>query len=101
VDLSERISKKREQILQVAERYGAQDVRVFGSVARGDFDETSDVDFLIRLDSSNFEGVRYFAVLEQIREELEGILGCKVDVVEEKGLRERIRGQVLAEAIAI
>jgi len=101
VDLSERISKKREQILQVAERYGAQDVRVFGSVARGDFDDTSDVDFLIRLDSSNFEGVRYFAVLEQIREELEGILGCKVDVVEEKGLRERIRGQVLAEAIAI
>ncbi|HMX46797.1 MAG TPA: nucleotidyltransferase family protein [Candidatus Obscuribacter sp.] len=101
MDLSERISKKREQILQVAERYGAQDVRVFGSVARGDFDETSDVDFLIRLDSSNFEGVRYFAVLEQIREELEGILGCKVDVVEEKGLRERIRGQVLAEAIAI
>ncbi len=101
MDLSERISKKREQILQVAERYGAQDVRVFGSVARGDFDDTSDVDFLIRLDSSNFEGVRYFAVLEQIREELEGILGCKVDVVEEKGLRERIRGQVLAEAIAI
>ena len=87
MDLSERISKKREQILQVAERYGAQDVRVFGSVARGDFDETSDVDFLIRLDSYNFEGVRYFAVLEQIREELEGILGCKVDVVEEKGLR--------------
>ena len=101
MDLSERISKKREQILQVAERYGAQDVRVFGSVARGDFDDTSDVAFLIRLDSSNFEGVRYFAVLEQIREELEGILGCKVDVVEEKGLRERIRGQVLAEAIAI
>ncbi|MBI5174980.1 MAG: nucleotidyltransferase family protein [Candidatus Melainabacteria bacterium] len=101
MDLSERISKKREQILQVAERYGAQDVRVFGSVARGDFDDTSDVDFLIRLDSSNFDGVRYFAVLEQIREELEGILGCKVDVVEEKGLRERIRGQVLAEAIAI
>ncbi len=101
MDLSERISKKREQILQVAERYGAQDVRVFGSVARGDFDDTSDNDFLIHLDSSNFDGVRYFAVLEQIREELEGILGCKVDVDEEKGLRERIRGQVLAEAIAI
>ncbi len=101
MDLSQRISEKREQILRVAEKYGARNVRVFGSVARGDFDHTSDVDFLIQLDSTNLKGMRYFGILEQIREELEGLLGCNVDVVEEKGLRERIRAEVLAEAIAL
>jgi uncharacterized protein len=101
INLGQRIAEKREQILRVAAKYGAQNVRVFGSVARGDFDEKSDIDFLIQLDSSNLEGMRYFGVLEELQEELEGLLGCKVDVVDEKGLREKIKADVLAEAIAL
>lgn len=101
MNLSEEIAKKREQILSVAERYGARNVRVFGSVARGDFDDQSDVDFLIQLDSTNLKGMRYFGVLEQLREELEGVLGHRVDVVDELGLKDPLPEHVLREAVSL
>jgi len=99
--LSKRIAEKRAQILKIADRFGAQNIRVFGSVARGDWDEKSDIDFLIRMDSSKYEGMRYFGILEELREELEQLLRCKVDVVEEKSLREKFKDEVLAEAVAL
>jgi len=99
--LSKRIAEKRAQILKIADRFGAQNIRVFGSVARGDWDEKSDIDFLIRMDSSKYEGMRYFGILEELREELERLLRCKVDVVEEKSLREKFKDEVLAEAVAL
>lgn len=99
--LDERIKEKRDQILKVAEKYGAKNVRVFGSVARGDTDEKSDIDFLIQLDTSKLEGMRYFGILEDLREELERLLDCTVDIVEEKSLREKFRADVLADAIAL
>ena len=95
------IAEKRDQILLVAEKYGARNVRVFGSVARGDFGDHSDVDFLLSLDSSNLKGVRYFGVLEQLREEFESILGLKVDVVDELGLKNPLPEHVLNEAISL
>lgn len=101
MELAKLIAQKREQILSVAAKYGAHDVRVFGSAARGDFDASSDIDILIKLDSSNLEGMRYFGVLEELEEELEQLLGCNVDVVDEKGLREKIKAEVLSEAIAL
>jgi predicted nucleotidyltransferase len=101
MNLATLIEEKREQILRVAERYGASNVRVFGSVARGDYNDKSDIDFLIRLDSSNLRGMRYFGVLEELEEELEQLLGCNVDIVDEKNLRERLKDEVLAEAIAL
>ncbi|MCC7528477.1 MAG: nucleotidyltransferase domain-containing protein [Candidatus Melainabacteria bacterium] len=101
MNLNERIAEKREQILKVAEKYGANNVRVFGSVARGDSGEKSDIDFLIQLDSSKLEGMRYFSVLEDMKEELELLLNCRVDIVEEKSLREKFKAEVLAEAIAL
>lgn len=101
MDLPELLQQKRETIKAVCARYGADNVRVFGSVARGDFGKASDIDFLIRLDTSRLEGMRYFGILEELREELAGVLGCKVDLVEEKGLRENIRDEVLSEAIAL
>ena len=101
MNLSFLIAEKREQILKIAERYGASNVRVFGSVARGDSSATSDVDFLIHLDSSKLEGVRYFGVIEALHEELEQLLGCRVDVVDEKGLKDKFKDQVLAQAIAL
>jgi predicted nucleotidyltransferase len=101
MDLAKIVSDHREQILGIAAKHGARDVRVFGSVARGEFKAGSDIDILIRLDSSKLEGMRYFGVLEELREELETALGQKVDVVDEKSLRETIKDEVLQQAIAL
>ena len=99
--LAKRIAEKREQILSVAAKHGAQNVRIFGSVARGDFDDDSDIDILIRLDSSKLIGMRYFGVLEELREELEAILGCNVDVIDELGLKDPLPDYVLKEAVSL
>ena len=101
MDLAKVIRDNREQILRIAAKHGAHDVRVFGSVARGDFDDKSDVDLLIQLDSSNLTGMRYFGVLEELREELEGLLGRPVDVVDELGLQDPLPDYVLKEAVAL
>lgn len=87
---------KREDILRLARQYGAYDVRVFGSVARGQADEKSDIDFLV-----NMEQGRSLFDLGGLLMDLEELLGCKVDVVTEPGLRERIRDRVLKEAVTL
>jgi len=87
---------KRDEILLIAARRGARNVRVFGSVARGDQDELSDVDFLVDLepDRSLFD-------LSGLLIDLEAALHTQVDVVTEGGLRPRIRDRVLREAVAL
>ena len=92
----EELKARREEILRIARRRGARNVRVFGSMARGEADATSDVDFLVRLDP----GVTLFQHAALSRE-LAALLGCKVDVISERGLRPRIRDQVLAQAIPL
>jgi predicted nucleotidyltransferase len=99
--LSNVIAEKRERILNVAAKYGARDVRIFGSVARGDAGEQSDVDILVKLDSSSLKGMRYFGVLEQLQEELEEVLHCPVDVVDELGLKDPLPDDVLKEAVSL
>jgi hypothetical protein len=71
-------------------------VRVYGSVARGDSDEQSDVDFLVDLEPG-----RSLFDLGGLLIALEGLLGRPVDVVTEKGLRPRIREQVRASAVEL
>jgi uncharacterized protein len=88
--------QKREQILATAVRYGAYNVRVFGSVARGEADDASDIDFLV-----NMEAGRSLMDLGGLLYDLQKLLGIEVDVVTEKGLRARIRDQVLREAIPL
>lgn len=87
---------KREDILRIASEYGVYDVRVFGSVARGEDDERSDIDFLV-----NMEKGRSLFDLGGLLMDLQDLLGRDVDVVTEKGLRERIRERVLREAIPL
>ncbi|MFH1118158.1 MAG: nucleotidyltransferase family protein [Pseudomonadota bacterium] len=87
------LEEKREEILEAAERRGARNVRVFGSVAGGDAGPDSDVDFLVELDEST-SLLQHNALIR----ELGDLLGCKVDVVSERGLRPRIRDRVLREA---
>jgi predicted nucleotidyltransferase len=90
------LKQKREQIMKTAAHYGAYDVRVFGSVARGEADEASDIDLLVSLEPG-----RSLMDLGGLLYDLQKLLGIEVDVVTEKGLRARIREQVLREAIPL
>jgi predicted nucleotidyltransferase len=94
--LADLLAQRRADILAVASRYGATTVRVFGSVARGEDDENSDIDFLVELE----EG-RSLLGLGGLVVELGDLLGHPVDVVTVRGLKDRIRARVLAEAVSL
>ncbi len=94
--IDELLREKREEILRIAARYGAHNVRVFGSVARGEADDQSDVDFLVDMDPdrSLFDQAGLLVALEQL-------LGRRVDVATEPALKHRIRERVLREAVLL
>ena len=94
--LQELRATRRAEILSLAARRGAHNVRVFGSVARGDSGPASDVDFLVDLEPG-----RSLFDLSGLLLDLEAALHTPVDVVTERGLRERIRKRVLSEAVAL
>ena len=96
MDVRELLEGKREEILRIARAHGARNVRVFGSAARGDADETSDVDFLVEFEPGT-SLLQHGAMIA----ELEELLGRKVDVAPEKTLRERVRARVLREAVPL
>ena len=96
MELSIILKQKREKVLETAARFGASNVRVFGSVARGEADESSDIDLLV-----NMEPGRSLMDLGGLLVELQELLGTEVDLVTEKGLRPRIREQVLKDAIPL
>jgi len=96
VTCDEAIGAKREQVLQLAAKYGARRVRIFGSIARGEADDQSDVDFLVDLDPG-----RSLLDLGGLQYELERLLGRRVDVVTERGLKPRMRERALLEAVAL
>ncbi len=96
MSLEELLQAKREDILRTANKYGAFNVRVFGSVARGEADEKSDIDLLV-----DMEPGRSLFDLGGLLTDLEDLLGCNVDVVTEDSLRARIRERVLKEAVAL
>jgi predicted nucleotidyltransferase len=90
---TEIVQTKRDEILRIAERHGARDVRVFGSVARGEATENSDIDLLVR---AGHQTSPWFPAA--LVAELEGLLGRKVDVVTEEGLYWLLRRRILREA---
>ncbi len=94
--LNDLLKSRREEILRIAAKHGARNVRVFGSVARGEADSKSDIDLLVEFKRGTT--LLGHAALVQ---ELEDLLGVKVDVVSERGLRDRVRERVLREAVAI
>ncbi len=96
MEICELIKEKRNEILNIAARHGAHNVRVFGSVARGEADEQSDIDFLVEMDLG-----RSLLDHAALWLELQEFLGCKVDVVSERGIKPRIRERVLREAVAL
>ena len=94
--LEELLQVKREQILTVCAKYGARNVRVFGSVARGEADEQSDIDLIV-----DFEPGRSLLDHAGLWLELQDLLGVKVDVVSGRGIKPRIRERVLQEAVPL
>jgi len=96
VRIEELLRAKREEILRIAAKHGAYNVRVFGSVARGEADPESDVDLLVDVGpehSSFFPG--------GLLADLEDLLGCQVDVLTEDALHWYIRDRVVKEAIPL
>jgi predicted nucleotidyltransferase len=91
--IDETLRAQREEILRIAARHGARNLRVFGSVARGEDDDASDVDLLV-----DMEPGRTLFDLGGLNAELEALLMRRVDIVTARGLRSRIRDRVLLEA---
>ncbi|MEP7235759.1 MAG: nucleotidyltransferase family protein [Ignavibacteriota bacterium] len=93
MQLSQRIAEHRDEILALAKKHGAENVRVFGSVARGSETEMSDLDLLVTLAAKRtpfFPG--------GLKADLEDLLSCEVDIVTENALHNLIRDQILLEA---
>ena len=96
MSVEETLKGRREEILCAAARHGARNLRVFGSVARGEAGPGSDLDLLV-----DVEPGRSLLDLGGLLMELQELLGCRVDVVTEAGLRERLRERVLREAVPL
>jgi hypothetical protein len=96
MEMQRLLHEKRQEILRIAGMHGARNVRVFGSVARGEAGPESDLDILVDLEPGR-SLLDHAALLL----DLEAALGCKVDVLTERGLRARVREAVLREAVAL
>ena len=87
---------RREDILRIASQYGGRNVRVFGSHARRQATAESDLDILLELEPG-----RTLLDLIAIKQDLEDVLGCKVDVVTEASVSPYLREPVLKEAVSV
>ena len=96
MNVADLIREKRQLIMEIAGRHGAKNVRIFGSVARGESTDESDVDFLIEVEGPTSPWFPGGLVAD-----LEALLGCRVDVVTERGLKKRIREYILREAVPL
>jgi hypothetical protein len=96
MSIGELLQEKREEILSLASKHGAFNVRIFGSVVRGEDRPDSDVDFLVELEAER-------SLLDRVAliQDLEDLLGRKVDVATVKGLRDVWRDRILKEAVPL
>lgn len=94
--VDELLRKERDKILEVAARHGARNVRIFGSAARGEANDQSDVDFLVEMEPG-----RTLLDMGGLLMDLRELLGRDIDVVTERGLKPRIRARVLKDAVAL
>ena len=93
--LNKTLDKNRDKILRIAASYGARDLRVFGSVSRGEANPKSDIDILITLETG-----RSLLDIVGLKQD-QDLLGCKVDVVTEDAVSPYIREEILSNAISL
>ena len=96
MNINEIIKKHRNEILKISTRYGAKEIKIFGSVLRGEAKRNSDVDLLVELESG-----RSLLDIIAIKQDLEDLLGCKVDIVTEAALSPYIKDEVLDQAVRL
>jgi predicted nucleotidyltransferase len=94
------LEEQRERIVRFLATRGARNVRLFGSVARGDSDSGSDIDLLVELEGDPSPGVELVTVLG-LSEELSELLGTRVDVVTIRALRPELREVALADIVPL
>ena len=96
MDIYTRVEVNRDAILRLAARFGIADIRIFGSVARHEATEGSDIDFLVR-----FPPGTSLLAHAAFQRELVELLGCNVDVASVNGLKEPVRNTVMQEAVPL
>jgi uncharacterized protein len=96
MQMEDLLREKRSDILRLARQHGAHNVRIFGSTARGETDEHSDIDLLV-----DMEPGRNLLDMGGLLMDLRDLLGRDVDVVTVPGLKPRIRDRVLREAVPL
>jgi predicted nucleotidyltransferase len=92
----EQLRARREALIALADRYRAENVRVFGSVARGDANEESDFDLLVHFR----EGASLFDLMD-LQDDSARLLGRKVDIVSDRGLSPYLAQRILNEAVPL
>lgn len=94
--LRQLIEQKREDILRLANEHGAKNVRIFGSVARGEDQGASDLDLLVELDPDR-------SLLDQValQQDLSELIGVNVDIVVDGGISPYLEQKILAEAVPL
>ncbi len=96
MNMTELLRLKKAEVQRIARQHGARNLRVFGSVARGEATEGSDLDLLVEMEPG-----RSLLDLVAIKQDLEDLLGCKVDVVTEAAVSPYLRERVLNEAVLL
>ena len=94
--IKELLESRRNEILDLAGRYGAKNVRIFGSAARGEGGPASDVDLLVDMEKG-----RNLLDLVGFWQDLEELLGCRVDVITDGGMSPYLRERIYAEALPL
>lgn len=93
MSLYDLLKSKRNEILKIAEKHGAYNIRIFGSVLRGTDDKKSDIDLLVDFGKNISSWFPAGLIID-----LENLLKVKVEIATEKGLKQRIRDKILKEA---
>lgn len=94
--INELLRSKRNEIFQIAARHGARNIRLFGSVARGESRPDSDLDLLVEMEQG-----RSLLDLVELWQDLEELLGRKVDVITDGGVSPYLKDRIYSEAIPL
>ncbi len=96
MNINDLLNDKREEIMHLAVKYGARNIRIFGSAARGEASPESDIDFLVTIEKG-----RSLLDVIGLSQDLEELMGRKVDVITDGGISPYLRDKIYSEAIPL